>query len=246
MSKGGMAKNPFGGATRLDTIDFMDFAGGSDSPIKMLYIKVISDAASDYLFFGLGKNGTVADDFWYATEYFFNVRSYRKETWEHAKFMRHAYFDETSKKRVSTSIMLTDEELKMACFDRHYELAELDRQMPFEMFLVWLKQRREELLLENMAQVNDYIDLLQQTALKEVEGGQQIQHRFNAIDRFQVLCRPDSPEQIAELVYYKPRYRRPTIRRGHAVRAHREMSSKVRSPRSLVAQPGQALFEMAA
>jgi hypothetical protein len=203
-----MCANPMGGSERLDRIDFMDFASGTDSPFKLLYLKVISDAVSDYLFFGLGKNGTVPDDFWYATEYFFTCRSYIEDTWSHAKFMRQAYVDETTGKRVSSTLMLSDEELKQTCFDRHYEIAELHKLMPIDRFLSWLRTRREEILTENQKQVNDYIDLLQRTALKSISAGTQIGFALDSADRMQVLIKPDSPEQVAELVLYAPRYRR--------------------------------------
>jgi hypothetical protein len=191
----------------LDRIDFSAYASGADSPYKLLYLKVISDAASDYLFFGLGNNGTVPDDFWYATEYFFSCRSFRPETWEHARFMRKAYFDEALKKRVSTSIMLTDEELKQACFDRHYEITELDTLMPFEDFVVALRETRAELLRKNWEQANTYIDLIRQASLKKVANNTQTALPLQAADRMQVLVSPESPEQVAELTCYIPRCR---------------------------------------
>ena len=242
MNKGGMGKNPFGGATRLDRIDFREFASGTDSPVKLLYLTVISDAASHFLFFGLAKNGTVPDDFWYASEYFFTCKSDCPETWEHARFMRHAYVDDKTGKRVSTVLMLTDDELKQGCFDKHYELAELDREMPIEQFREWLRIRREELLNENREQVNAYIDLLQQTALKEVFGGQQVPFKLTAADRFQVLARPESPEQIAELVYYAPRYMRTQCRKRFVSRTRRGPTISLPRPRAVMAQTGQIPF----
>lgn len=220
-----MCARPFGGAERLDRIDFLDFASGTDNPFKLLYLKVISDAASDYLFFGLGKNGTVPDDFWYATEYFFTCRSHLEETWKHAKFMRQAYVNEETGKRVSSTIMLTDEELKQTCFDRHYEIAELHQLMPMERFLEWLKVRREEILEENKQQVNDYIDLLQRTAFNRVKSGEQSNFKLDAADRMQVLTSPESPEQVAELVFYTPRYRTSSYVRRPSQRPKRELSN---------------------
>ena len=238
-----MCKNPFGGAARLDRIDFRDYASGTDSPYKLLYLEVIADAASDYLFFGFGQNGTVPDDFWYATEYFFTVRSYKPETWQHAKFMRHAYVSEETGKRVSTTLMLTDDELKQTCFDRHYEIAELDRLMPFAQFQDWLRIRREELILENKAQVDAYIDLLQATGMKEVLGEQQVPFKLECADRMQVLVRPECPEQVAEMIFYAPRYRRANVRRPTITRARRELA--VTAPcRGIVAPQGQASFVM--
>jgi hypothetical protein len=245
MPSGGMDANPFGGNARLDRIDFLDYASGTDSPWKLLYLKVISDAVSDYLYFGLGKNGTVADDFFYATEYFFKCRSFLPETWKHANSMRHAYVDEVSGKRVSSHLTLTDEELRQACFDRHYEIAELHNLMPFDQFIEWLKVRRSEILEENKAQVNAYIDLLQRTALREVIGGQQIPFKLDSADRMQVLTRPTSPEQVAELVFYAPRYRRQN--RPHRQVTRREI--RIASPhvyRHVAVPSGQTQFALEA
>lgn len=239
----GMCSNPFGGNDRLDRIDFLDYASGTDNPFKLLYLKVISDAASDYLYFGLGRNGTVPDDFWYATEYFFTCRSYKRETWDHAKFMRNAYVDEDTGKRVSTTIMLRDEDLMAACFDRHYEIAELHNLMPIDVFLEWLRTRREEILEENKQQVNAYMDLLQRTSVNRVADGEQIP--FKLLDRMQVLARPESPEQVAELVFYAPRYRQSTRRHSTMSKNKREMSTPPYRPpryRSVVAPPGQLHF----
>jgi hypothetical protein len=78
--RGGMCSNPTGGNDRLDRIDFMSYASGSDDPYKLLAIAVIVDATSSYLYFGLGKNGTTLDEFWFAAEFFFRTRSDRPET----------------------------------------------------------------------------------------------------------------------------------------------------------------------
>lgn len=242
MAKGGMDKNPFGGNARLDRIDFMDFASGSDSEFKLMYIKVISDAASDYLYFGLGKNGTVADEFFYATQYFFHCRSNQPETWQHASSMRHAYVDDTTGKRVSTHLVLTNEELRQGCFDRHYEIAELHKVMPFEQFLGWLKMRRAEILEENKVQVNEYIDLLQRVGARDVLGGEQIPFKLTVIDRMQVLTSPESPQQVAELVYYSPRNRSAAAHRSGSVRDTRRLSL-VRQPHHRISAPiGQTAF----
>ena len=239
----GMCANPFGGAARLDRIDFREYASGTDTPYKALYLKVIADAASDYLFFGFGQNGTVADEFWYAVEYFFTCHSSRPETWQRAKFMRHAYVDDKTGKRVSTTLMLTDDELKQACFDRHYEIAELDRLMPFDQFQEWLKIRREELIRENKAQVDAHIDLLQATGMKAIQGEQQVPFKLECADRMQVLVHPECPEQVAEMIFYSPRYRRAQVRRPALTRMRRELA--VTAPcRGIVAPLGQASFVM--
>lgn len=203
MPSGGMCKRPFGGNVRLDRIDFMDYARGSDDPFKLLYLKVISDAASDFLFFGLGKNGCVAQEFWFAHEYFFQCRSYDPTTYEHSRYLRNSYVDEDLKCRVTKEIALTDNELKLSCFDRHFVTAGLDSFISFDQFLVWLRERRQQILEESKEQVNTYLDLLQATSLRRVPNSQ-VPYKLNTLDRFKILTQPESAEQVGELVKYLP------------------------------------------
>jgi hypothetical protein len=152
-----MCARPFGGFDRLDRIDFTAFASGTDSPYKLLYLKVISQAATDYLYFGLGHNGTLATQFWYASEYFFTVRSYIADSWGAERVMRKDHVDDNDRRRVSSSLILSDEDMMQACFDRHYEIAELNKLIPIDKFVSWLKQRREEILTSSIAQTLAYI-----------------------------------------------------------------------------------------
>lgn len=241
MPKGGMGANPVGtGNERIDRIDFSAFCSGSDSPLKMLFLNVIADAANNYLYYGLAKNGTTPEEFWYATEYFMTVRSYKPATWRHARFMKKTIIDPETGKRQSIKYQLSDNELKLACFDRHLEIAELDKHgFTDEKFSSWIKVRRDQIVEENLAQVEAYIDLVQRTSLHKISGGRQLSFQVNDVNLKKALVHPSSPEEVANLIYYKgvSITRKPVTRRAQAKRI---VSSRVR--RGKLPPPNQQML----
>lgn len=159
-----MCRNPFGNFERLDRIDLFDYAAGSDVPFKLLFLKVIQQAAQDYLFFGLGKNWITLEDFADAHRYFFIVRSERPETWEHARYFREVFENEQTKKRTLRVLKLTDAELKLATFDVHYSLAGLDKVMPREQFTKLLEDQRLTILASTWDQVKEHLGVIDEYA----------------------------------------------------------------------------------
>ena len=77
-NRGGMAKNSFGGHTRLDKCNLQgpsmlgsqlfDVMSGVE-PERVLWVQTILDSCNNYLFYGLGRNGTSAEEFWFACEF---------------------------------------------------------------------------------------------------------------------------------------------------------------------------------
>ena len=157
--RGGMCARPFGGFDRLDRIDLFAFASGTDSPFKLLYLKVIQQALAEYLYFGLGRNGTTPAEFYFASRYFFAVRSRDPETWGHSRVINEIVADEVTGKRNRRIIHLSHEEFKLGCFDTHYALAELDKVMPFDKFVRYLEDQRLEVLAQNWNQVCSYLNI---------------------------------------------------------------------------------------
>lgn len=84
-ARGGMSANPFGGEDRIDKIPFEAYLRPGIPPETVVFVKTIADAASNYLYFGLGKNGTTAEEFYYSYRYFFVVTSTNKGTYERAR-----------------------------------------------------------------------------------------------------------------------------------------------------------------
>jgi hypothetical protein len=153
-AKGGMAANPFGGFPRLDRIDLLAFASGTDSPQKMLYLATIKQALAEYLFYGLGRNGTTAAEFYFAHEYFFEVRSTVPETW--GSRIINAVVEESGKRR-RRIVLLSDSEMGLGCFDVQYGISQLDKGLPFDRFVTYLEQQRITILTENWDQVRRYL-----------------------------------------------------------------------------------------
>ena len=80
--RGGMSANALGGHDRLDKLDLsgpsqvggklLDVASNFQ-PERLLWLSTIQDALNYYLEFGLGRNGTTIDEFWFVAEYLLNV-----------------------------------------------------------------------------------------------------------------------------------------------------------------------------
>jgi hypothetical protein len=81
-TRGGMAKNPFGGRPRLDRLEFMDCLEQNAPVEKVIFLQTITDAVHNYLFSFLGRNGTSPEEFAYACQYLFQVRASDPSTWD--------------------------------------------------------------------------------------------------------------------------------------------------------------------
>src|SRR4051812_34536298 len=120
LGRGGMSANPFGGEERIDRINLMEFLEPNAAPDKVLFLRIIQDAASNYLYALLGKNGTSIDEFFYAHQYFFKVNS-TNTTWPARSRVIHNVYEDNGKK-IHQKKELGDIELKLMCFDRQYDL----------------------------------------------------------------------------------------------------------------------------
>jgi hypothetical protein len=165
--RGGMSKNAFGGHTRLDKLNLQ---GPSEidgtlvdvacvSPERHLWCSVIADAVQQYLFYGLGKNGTKRDgtEFWSACKFLFHVRASKPETWMPAKVLRETYKDENLGRRASHVQTLSDEVLKAGCLDAILE--HLSFPMTLETFVRRLMAERRNLLQSNWKQVITFLGI---------------------------------------------------------------------------------------
>jgi hypothetical protein len=199
-NRGGMAANPFGGKTRLDRLDLMQFLGSGTPDEKIIYLATIQDAVHNYLFFALGRNGTSAEEFAAASEYFFHIRSHWPESWCHCHHVKTTTM-EAGKRHVQIHD-LSDEELMNMCFDRHYEYAGLDRLMTMDRFLACLKRERCAILTKNWDQVLAYVETLRHRDLGYVPTGEQLPLRIWASDEQAILVEPTGPQQVAEFLYY--------------------------------------------
>jgi hypothetical protein len=189
----------------LDRLDFVGMMNAADQPEKMLYLQSITDSIHNYLFFGLGRNGTTAEEFAYAVEYLFQIRANDPKTWEKRRVMVTTAEDEDTGKRSMVKLDLTDEDMIGMCFDTHYEYSGLSLHMPMDRFLTWMVRERRKIVEENMGQILAYLDsLYYEKACSRAKGGHQLPLPLN--DRLHSLVQPDNLGEIARLVYLPSKY----------------------------------------
>ncbi len=204
--RGGMCKNPFGGEERIDRINLLEFLESNATPDKVLYSCIVQDAVSNYLYAFLGKNGTSAEEFFSAWQYFFKVVSTDKSSWNHHRTIKLIYINRGE--RVVENRYLTDNELQLMCFDKHYDLSELSKHMHIDKFRAKLKTKRRKILNENWEQVKAYINTLYQHELGKVAGGQQVPLQVWNEDLLEVLIDPPTPLHLANIIYVPNRLKR--------------------------------------
>jgi aromatic ring-cleaving dioxygenase len=208
-SRGGMCANPFGGEDRIDRINLMEFLGPNAPPEKVLYARVIQDAASNYLYAFLGKNGTSAEEFFAAHQYFFKVVSTDVETWNHHRTIKQSFTRRG--KKVIESRYLKDSELKLMCFDKHYDFSGLGDYVHIDRFRDKLKSRRRSILSkpENWEQVKAYVQALYQHELSMITDGNQVPLQVWNEDLLDILVDPPTPLHLASAIFVPTKAKRP-------------------------------------
>lgn len=224
MSRGGMSRNPFGGRRSLARLDLLDSLTLNNScGEKLLYLSIIQDAAQHYLFFGLGKNGTTPEGFVEACNYFFKVRATDTKTW-HPNRYRVQNLKKNGKKKTKI-VTLTENQLKLCCFDIHFVNSGLEKYISIERFIRWLKCERQKILSDNLDQVQAFIDKTMEKEARGVKIGSQLPLKVTTTNIVEILTCPESTEQVAKLLllskHLKPprslrnkRYRKKNKRKG--------------------------------
>lgn len=186
-----MAHNAFGHHTRIDKCDLQGPSLMDDvlvdvasdvQPERTLWTSVIASAANDFLMFGLGRNGSTRDEFWFSVEFFYHTRASKPETWQAARVQREVVFDETLGRRVNRVQRIPDEALQFMCLDRLWGL--LCFPVDLETFLRRLRAERSKLLSRNWQQVSRYLRLDRTFAECEAT----------------LVC-PSSPDELTDLLY---------------------------------------------
>lgn len=205
--RGGMDPNPFGGEDRIDRINLMEFLEANAPSEKVLYARVIQDAASNYLYAFLGKNGTSAEEFFAAHQYFFKVVSTDMATWNHHRTIKQSFTRRG--KKVTEDRYLTDSELQLMCFDKHYEFSGLSKYMHIDKFKNGLKARRTKILKNNWEQVTSYINVLYQHELSMIAEGHQVPLQVWHDNLLSVLVDPPTPLHLASSIFVPNKLKRP-------------------------------------
>lgn len=211
-----MCRNPFGGYGRLDKVEVTRLAGGSCEPMALVMRATILEAVGQYLFFGLGRNGTTPDEFVWAHEYLFAIRADQPETWRPAREMKLAYLGpETG--RVRRTLQLNDDELRSMTLCRQYELAGLDRAMDIGRFRRLLSERRRDIVTANRSQINRYLGALRESARSRSEFATTAPG-----DLVETLVSPSDLGALAGLLYPQRPQARPEHRSPFSIpRRHR-------------------------
>jgi hypothetical protein len=190
-TRGGASANAWGSEPRLDKLSLqgpseiggvlIDVVSGIQ-PERTLWLESFKDAVFNYKFYGLGRNGTCRDEFWYSCEYLFNVRSYLPSTWQGGRVIREVAEDETGKRR-NRVVRIPDDVLMFQCLDQHWSY--FDFRMSLESFCKRLKAERRGLLERNWPQVARYLHLNHLT--------------FESCAA--TLTYPSEPDQLTDLLY---------------------------------------------
>lgn len=224
--KGGMCSNPFGGHFRLSKLEVQDWAGGSDQPEELLYRGIILESVSSYLFFGLGHNGMVAEEFLMAADYFFKVTSDNPDSWNQDRRVRVNDIEPGASRKGQQFIELEDSQMAEMCFDSQYARSGLDRSMSLSRFRKLLKAKRRNIVEANYQQISDYLKSIRQQA---AERGEYIKPGLYHGDLIETLIAP-TDEALASLVYPVRRVaqviHRSPFRLPRRINGHRDWNNK--------------------
>lgn len=175
-----MCRNPFGGSTRLDKLDDDHlFTSDPGDGIGALCRSVILDAVNCFLFWGLGRNGYVAQEFLAAHDYLFEVT------------------DDSTTWPVEQRIELTDEDMQSMTFPTHFEVAGFERHMTIDRFRRLLRQKRSKIVRDNRDQVKTY---LRELRVQAANRGEYLRDDTRSADLDVMLLEP-TPEGLAALIY---------------------------------------------
>jgi hypothetical protein len=206
--KGGMSLCPFGSEQCLTKLDLQGSSIVGDKelgvisnipPIRTMLVESFKDVLNNYLFYGLGNNGTCIEEFWSSVEFLFNVRSYLPETWKNSRVLSDNYFN-TDKVKIQRRIVLTDKELRLMCADQMWELLEFP--LSFSSFIIKIKAQREKIIVNNWEQVIKYLKYLYN---KTREEGIVVTDPFTVFSDLEIrnlLVYPQEPSKLIMLVPY--------------------------------------------
>lgn len=195
--KGGSCENPYGGHFRLDKFDLLGTRDGRSDPLEMVLRQVITNAVSSYVYFGLGANGYVADEFLMAHAYFFEVESTKPSSWNPDRRVLVSDIRPGASRKDPAYIDLTDNQMADGCFDRHWEMSGLDRAMSISTFRRLLRKKRRNIIESNLEQVRDYLRSLRDQAAGRGEYMKPGQYHG---DLLETLVSP-TDEALASLLY---------------------------------------------
>jgi hypothetical protein len=202
----GSCKNPYGGRVNPSRIDFSAWITDPEcidsskaTGLQLFALTQISHAAADYLFFGLGRNGYTLIKWFEAFEFFWRTRSTDPSTWQDTPEVKRIKIGPKGEKIVVYE-QAEDETLRLQCFDKYYELSELDKYIRMDAFLEHLLKIRRKLIYDSREQVEEYLKYYRRNQQIEIAGQLSFVSEDINIEFLETLIWPNSPEQVEELI----------------------------------------------
>lgn len=170
---------------------------------RTMITELFKGPIDNFLHFGLGKNGTTAEEFYYAVQFLFKVRSDKPETWADSRYMRDVYVDENTGKRTTRVQTLTDEQLVCMTADYLWNLMEMP--ITLDEFTTALLAQRKEILNTNRRQIAEFLAMLNKSSLaRTIVRGETIPIKFLEQPVDDILTDPIDDDVLAELISYRP------------------------------------------
>lgn len=191
--------HPISKENRLDRINLLEFGSAANSGGKILYSCIIQDAIYNYLYAFVEKNGISIDEFFSAWQYLFKITSGNKENWNNSRVIKQSYLVEG--KKVTSKHTLTDEDLKLMCFDSHYDCSGMSKHIHIDKFRSKLKEKRKTILTNSWNKVQSYVSSTYQTELNKIAYGQALPLQIWNEDLLTVLIDPPTPLHLANTFY---------------------------------------------
>jgi hypothetical protein len=191
---------------RLDRINLLEFLSPRYPAVKVMYASIIQDAAANYLYAFLSKNSTSSEEFFSAWQYFFKITSTDNKSWNHHRTIKQSYLH--NGERTYKNHYLNDNELRLMCFDKHYEFSGLSELMHIDKFRAGLKTKRRQILMDNWEQVKKHIDYLYAKEVDQIANKQPVPLQVWSEDLMTVLIDPPTPLHLANILYVPTKWKK--------------------------------------
>lgn len=198
---------------RLDRVNLLDYVESHIPTDKILFSRIIQDAANNYLYAITDKGCPSIEEFFSAWQYLFNITSNNKRSWEKSRSIKISYDYRGNK--ITENRYLEDTTLKLMCFDKHYELSGLSEYMDIDKFRKGLRSKREQILKDRWEHVVTKIKALHDKELGQITDGKQLPLPLWNEDLLTTLTYPSSPESLANAVYVSKKLKSTSKRRSN-------------------------------
>lgn len=190
---------------RIDKINLLELRRADQPPEGVLYLCIIQDAVTKYLYSFISRNGSNPDEFYSAWRYFFEVVSTNPATWNANRAIRNS---SANRGEETTTHHLLNSELELMCFDRHYDMSGLSEYMHISKFREKLKAKRRKIVVESWDKIETLINNMYQNESNQIASGQQVPFRVWSDSVQELLVDPIDPRCLANTLYVASKLKR--------------------------------------